>query len=542
MMLRTKIILLLVATLAFLLFAHASYAQPSGYANSKVKVWDGTNNLSITAGGAIKTDGTATTQPISGTVAATQSGAWTNACTQSGTWSDRITDGTDTAQVEAAATYTTSLDPTTMGLTVNSRAQQIWDPNHVDNAGAGADGKFYGQNQDPNGNLSTNLSSIRGKLLRFKNQIGTTISGTNPPSLPIGGYGSSSTPTAVTAGRAVDAYFDLNGRLGTFAEMQDGAGTALTSATYDSRTGIDTQASSIATKNLIDFHSDVGGLAGGATKIFSPGGTRSTYYDTQGYGLLNIAFTDNSPGAGGGTLYIRWSRDGTNTPFNDPADGTGLTNYTTAVNATTDGLVVVGRLLPLAARYVNFVYVNNGTAQGTTYPQLAEIRVDLQPIGFSTGVTVTNGTLSVIGAADATAASGQPVVIGGIDNIGAPTANLPIVVTATGQATVTGGSTSYTGNALVTAEKMGTTGTLTNVAEATSSTTLAASSTSRRGFTVYNDTANVLKLKFGSTASATSFTYSVAAAASLTLDPSTYSGIITGISTGTGGNWRVTTW
>ena len=56
-------------------------AQPAG---GTTKVWDGAQTLDITAGGAAKVDGSATTQPVTGTVNAAQSGAWTVG--QSGTW------------------------------------------------------------------------------------------------------------------------------------------------------------------------------------------------------------------------------------------------------------------------------------------------------------------------------------------------------------------------------------------------------------------------------------------------------------------------
>lgn len=125
----------------------------------------------------------------------------------------KLTDGTDTVEVENAATYSTSIPYTTKGATVNSRAQQIWDPNHPDNDGSGADEAFYGQNQDSNGNLCSNLSSVRGKLLRYRNQVGVTASGTNPPPLWIGGAAATVTPSSCTAGRAVDGYWSKSGHL-----------------------------------------------------------------------------------------------------------------------------------------------------------------------------------------------------------------------------------------------------------------------------------------------------------------------------------------
>ena len=237
------------------------------------------------------------------------------------------------------------------------------------------------------------------------------------------------------------AEFQTNseGRLKTAAKLTDGTDTATIASAIDSRNGLDIQFSSIPSKSLIDFHSDDAAqrLLAGGTKVFSPGGTRSTYYDTDGYGLLGVQFTDNSSGASGGVLYIRWSRDGVNTAFNDPGDGTGGSNYTTAVNSTTDGLVVAGRLIPVSARYVNFVYIQGGSNQGSTYPSLCEFAVKLYPIGFTNAVTITNQQLPVVGAAESAATlAGQPVVIGGVDSISSPTIANALVVSSTGAASV----------------------------------------------------------------------------------------------------------
>lgn len=160
----------------------------------------------------------------------------TTAGTTNGTQS-KIWDGTNISVVEAAATYSNGLTATNKGLTVNARQSQVWDSSHPDNAGAGADGKLYGFNQDSNGNSLVCLSSIRGKLLRFANQIGTTISGTNPPSLPLGGYAATGNPTAATAGRAVDVLLDKLGRpvvaIGQMRENILEANITITSSTTE---------------------------------------------------------------------------------------------------------------------------------------------------------------------------------------------------------------------------------------------------------------------------------------------------------------------
>lgn len=111
-----------------------------------------------------------------------------------------------TASVERAATFdTNSIAATNIGLTANSRNHQIWSSTHVD--AGGGDNNFYAQNMDANGNLCSNLSSIRGTLLRAIN--GTGVATTH---LPIGSLGRSSAPSAVTSGRMQELYLDLNGR------------------------------------------------------------------------------------------------------------------------------------------------------------------------------------------------------------------------------------------------------------------------------------------------------------------------------------------
>lgn len=83
------------------------------------------------------------------------------------------------------------------------------------------------------------------------------------------------------------------------------------------------------------------------------------------------------------------------------------------------------------------------------------------------------------------------------------------------------------------------TATVSSVAAATGSTTVLASNTSRHAATIYNDSASVLYLKLGSSASSTSFTtklfqddyYEV---------PGNYTGIITGVWVTATGSARVT--
>lgn len=83
------------------------------------------------------------------------------------------------------------------------------------------------------------------------------------------------------------------------------------------------------------------------------------------------------------------------------------------------------------------------------------------------------------------------------------------------------------------------TGTLSNVASSATSVTLLAANVARQGATIYNDSTQVLYAKFGATASATSFTVLMVAAAYYEV-PFGYTGIIDGIWASANGNARVT--
>lgn len=83
------------------------------------------------------------------------------------------------------------------------------------------------------------------------------------------------------------------------------------------------------------------------------------------------------------------------------------------------------------------------------------------------------------------------------------------------------------------------TATLSNVSGSASSVTVLAANAARLGATVVNDSGAICYVKFGSTASATSFTYKLAAGDTLEV-PFAYTGILTGIWTSATGSARVT--
>jgi hypothetical protein len=83
--------------------------------------------------------------------------------------------------------------------------------------------------------------------------------------------------------------------------------------------------------------------------------------------------------------------------------------------------------------------------------------------------------------------------------------------------------------------------TLTNVASSASSVTLSAANGKRQGWYVYNDSSAILYVKFGATASTSSFTVQVAAGGQFAMPAgAVYTGIIDGIWAAANGNARLT--
>jgi hypothetical protein len=83
--------------------------------------------------------------------------------------------------------------------------------------------------------------------------------------------------------------------------------------------------------------------------------------------------------------------------------------------------------------------------------------------------------------------------------------------------------------------------TLSNVASSATNVTLLAANTNRKGAIIFNDSTANLFLKFGATASTSSFTAKLAAGASFTIGADIlYAGIIEGIWDAANGNARIT--
>jgi hypothetical protein len=98
------------------------------------------------------------------------------------------------------------------------------------------------------------------------------------------------------------------------------------------------------------------------------------------------------------------------------------------------------------------------------------------------------------------------------------------------------GDTTYS---ISVSERTSTTPTQSSVAASTSSVSLLAANTARRGATIYNDSTADLYLKLGASASTTSFTIKLAAGDYYEV-PFGYTGAVTGIWSSATGNARIT--
>lgn len=86
------------------------------------------------------------------------------------------------------------------------------------------------------------------------------------------------------------------------------------------------------------------------------------------------------------------------------------------------------------------------------------------------------------------------------------------------------------------------TATLTNVASSASSVTLFAAAGNVRARTIYNDSTAVLYVKFGATASSSSYTVQLAAGDYYEFPQPCYGGQVDGIWAAANGNARTTSW
>jgi hypothetical protein len=195
-----------------------------------------------------------------------------------------------------------------------------------------------------------------------------------------------------------------------------------------------------------------------------------------------------------------------------------------------------------------FTDVGNGT-QTATIPSAATSIYQADCAGFSavrvTALGAVTGTATItIRASAAAGLVGLDLSLpAGANIIGTLTANQTVnAAQINGVAPLMGAGSDGTGSQRVT-HASGATGTLANVASSATTTTLLAASTSRLGATITNESTSILYLKFGGTASATSYTVQIVGGGYYELPgPHIYNGIIDGIWASANGNARVTSW
>lgn len=200
------------------------------------------------------------------------------------------------------------------------------------------------------------------------------------------------------------------------------------------------------------------------------------------------------------------------------ATGTGTQRVTVAVDSAT---VAGSASLPAGTNAIGKLSANSGVIIG-----------DINVISEIPGTGATN-----LGKAeDAVHGSGDT----GVMDLGVINTNLTTTFAASGDYAPK--ALDVKGRTLV-AQKAAT-GTLSNVASSATSVTVLAANAERIGATITNDSSALLYLKFGATASTTSYTVVLAGAASAPFSyyevPAGYTGIIDGIWASATGNARVT--
>lgn len=163
---------------------------------------------------------------------------------------------------------------------------------------------------------------------------------------------------------------------------------------------------------------------------------------------------------------------------------------------------------------------------------------------FPTTIDVNSGnksasTLRVVLATDQPALTNKLLVTP--DSVALP-ANQSVNVSQMNAVTVLmGAGPTGTGSQRITTANIAT-ATLANVASSATTVTVLASAAARMGATFTNESTAILYLKFGATASLTSYTVPIPAGGYYELPQPCYSGVIDGIWSAANGNCRVTSW
>lgn len=268
----------------------------------------------------------------------------------------------------------------------------------------------------------------------------------------------------------------------------------------------------------------------GALDVF----VNNTSVPVRGDGVNATAVTSN-------TLLVSGSDAGTQRNLN--VDSTGKLNVNVsstvlppgaATEATlssidsklTSPLAVTGPLTDAQLRATAVPVSGTVSTGGLTDAQL---RATAVPVSVSSSAlpagAATEATLSALNAKVTAVNTGAVVISSGSVAVSNFPATQPVSVAAT----------------LTTSEEKSNTATLSNVASSASSVTLLSSNASRMNATFYNDSTQICYVKFGTTASSTSYTIQMAASSYYELPVGRiYTGSIDAIWASANGNMRVT--
>ena len=273
-------------------------------------------------------------------------------------------------------------------------------------------------------------------------------------------------------------------------------------------------------------------------------GTNSRYVTVDSSGRVLSVGAGVAGTPAGGVLSIQGVGGGTAVPVS----GT--------VTATNPSVGATGAAVPASGTFI-------GASDGTNLQGLRVFDLDTGAgteygLGISvrlpgSGGSVAGGTATNPFRTDPTGTTAQPITAAALPlPAGAATeTTLASVLTTTAfQARINtlGSKTSANSTPVVIASDQvaipitpstSATGTLTNVASSATNVTILASNASRKGATVFNDSNKTLYIKFGTTASATSFTAQLRAGDYYEV-PFGYTGIIDGLWASANGSARVT--
>jgi len=306
--------------------------------------------------------------------------------------------------------------------------------------------------------------------------------------------------------------------------------------------------------NTVTITGSVTMIGGGSSVILTDGVDIADVLNLTNYNPLAVAIVDSNgdqiASFGGGTQYTEGDTDAT------------------IVGTVAMMEVSANTLQPIQGTIADGILVNLGSNNDVTFSGTVTITGNTTLVGVSsiTGSTsVINTVSSNIFVGGSVASTSNPVPIqpplSGYLVVSGNTSVINVVsitgsTTLVGTSSITGstsvintvaitGNTTLVGVSSITGTTTGifervSTATLTNVAASTASTQLLASTAGRKGAFFFNDSTASLYLKYGTTASTSSFTVLLRPNDYYELPMPIYTGVLEGIWDATNGNVRIT--